>query len=288
MFEDPTVAKRQLLKDKHSVLEGYVTEYLFERQFLMQAPERYTHGWWAAETFGKRFFFLVADKLNDMDRRIMQELSRQYPCWRAYYHKNTWYFRRGLRRLSLRQFILKYQLRARSGIMSAAADTRNSDRQNRCIDFFEKNQILHRIAMERCFADDILSVYFGSLVNIDFFVQKDNGQLNAIEVKFKFESKNGKFGINCGQYNLFEQLGQMGIQVQHWILYNGTHDDSLSIFGFLDSDLAKFWLSGTILTNDQRVKKTAPSKTSVYGSRPQEYYEFEKNEFSRRTPLRIQ
>ena len=46
MFEDAFFAKRQILKDKHTPLEGYVTEYLYENQFLARKPHQYTSEWW--------------------------------------------------------------------------------------------------------------------------------------------------------------------------------------------------------------------------------------------------
>ena len=35
MFERTEDAKRQILRDKHTLLEDYVTEYLFEHQFFI-------------------------------------------------------------------------------------------------------------------------------------------------------------------------------------------------------------------------------------------------------------
>ena len=42
MFEFPYHAKKQILRDKHALLEGYVTEHLFKPQFLdAKPPELY-------------------------------------------------------------------------------------------------------------------------------------------------------------------------------------------------------------------------------------------------------
>ena len=281
MFEFPYYAKKQILRDKHTLLEGYVTEYLFETQFLKAKPNSYTSGWWSAEVGGQRFFFVVSEKLSDLDCTIMRKLSTSFPCWRAYPRWNTWYFYSGDRKLSMTQFIAKYCLQKTGEYQPATGETRDEIRQNRCVEFFQAQRTLRKIAIERHFADFFLTNYFRSLVNIDFFVLRNNGNLGAIEVKFKFESRNGKFGINYGQFKLFELLEQAGIEIQHWILYNWTHDKELSVFGFLELETVdKYWLQGTIDTKVIRGKKTAPEETSVYGMKRQNYYEFDKDEFA--------
>lgn len=287
MFEDAFFAKRQILKDKHTLLEGYVTEYLYENQFLARKPDQYTSGWWSAEVGGKRFFFVVKEKLNDVDCAVMRILSRQFICWRAFPQKEKWLFHNGDTHLDMSQFLAQFHLRKRGNSKLAEKETRDSVRQKRCVDFFERHQLLQKIAVERYFANDFLSVFFYSLVNIDYFVLRNNGQLTAIEVKFKFESENGKFGVNSGQYNLFTLLENNGFEVQHWILYNWTKDKELSIFGFLDEDMEKYWLYGQIRTDVPRVKKTAPKETSVHGSKSQGFYEFDKNEFEDSKPLLV-
>lgn len=72
-----------------------------------------------------------------------------------------------------------------------------------------------------------------------------------------------------------------------WLLYNWTKDKELSIFGFLDEDMEKYWLYGQIRTDVLRVKKTAPKETSVHGSKSQGFYEFDKNEFEDSKPLLV-
>lgn len=288
MFEDPSSAKDQIRKDKHAMLEGYVTEYLYENQFLAQFPEKYTHGWWSASRFDQRFFFVVKEALNNLDRTIMKKLSEQgYSCWWAYPQGNAWYFKHGDCSLSEREFLDKYHLRAKGTAGYAASQSRDPDRQTRCIDFFERHQLLQQIATERYFADNFLTVYFETLVNVDFFKETDDGQLKAIEVKFKFEARNRKFGINLGQYQLFELLGQAGISVEHWILYNSSHNSSLSIFGFLEGDMEKYWISGAVDTKGRRRQQVAPKETSVYGKRTQGYYELDMSEFPDKTALRL-
>lgn len=288
MFEDLSSAEAQILRDKHTLLEGYVTEYLFERQFLSQNPGTYTKGWWSAGSDTQRMFFVAAEELNDVDRAVMGELSKRYPCWQVYAEGDSLYFEDGGHRLTMRQFLSQYRLTAKRSPMTAAAAVRSTDRQRRCVDFFKAHQLMQKIAAERYFANNFLNVYFPKLVNIDFFVRENDGRLSAIEVKFKFEAKDKTFGINFGQYEMFTQLEKMGIQVQHWILYNSARDKDLSIFGFLDKKMEKYWLSGHIDTSRPREANRAPKDTSADGNRTQGYYKFGKSEFPRAADLTVE
>ena len=233
MFEIPAGAEQWLCEDKHTLLEGYVTEYLYEKQWLLSSPESYTSGWWFAEVEQenkkKQFFFVVSEKLNDVDREVMRTLSKRYSVCRAYPIYDTWHFYEyhhdtedeGMR---WPQFCEKHQLqqeavrgaqreskkrkkkqpedqalekkKAEKGDkeqtenMAAVKDMR---RQEACISFFESHDILRKIAIERHFADWFLSNYFDSLINVDYFILNQSKQLCAIEIKFKNEIKPKSF-----------------------------------------------------------------------------------------------
>ena len=288
MFEEAACAERQLRRDKHTLLEGYVTEYLFERQLLLPQPDCYASGWWSAVVRGQRYFFLVSDYLNAVDRSVLDTLSPRFPCYRAYPRGDTWYFYENGEGegIPMEQFLVRCQLSAIRPALEAAAGVRDPERQNRCIHFFASHGLLQKIAIERHFADSFLSVYFDAMVNVDFFTLRRNGRLSAAEVKFKYESASGKFGINVGQFQLFSLLEGLGVQIQHWILYNAARDKSLSIFGFLERpDLDRCWRYGLIPTDRMRERKVAPSETSVSGQNKQPYYELDQGELTGERPL---
>ena len=44
----------QFFFDKETILEGYVSEYLFEKQFLDSKNKDYTHGVWIAQLFNNK------------------------------------------------------------------------------------------------------------------------------------------------------------------------------------------------------------------------------------------
>lgn len=291
MFENLSDARQQLLRDKHSLLEGYVAEYLFEMQFLRPQEVKYfsgyTNGWWSAEFGNQRFFFLVSSCLNDIDQRIISSLSPDYEVWRAFPDSMSWHFYKDNLDLDLNSFLDMFHLSRIRPENVATATTRNLIRQNRSIDFLDRHHLLQKVAIERNFADDILTVYFNSIVNIDFFALNPRGKICVLEIKYKFESKSGTFGINVGQFRLFELLANHGMEIEHWILYNKTHNKELSVFGFLDRPGRKWWRRGVIHTDSPGIQKVAPAVTSVQGNKRQEYYEFNESDFQFKAPLKV-
>lgn len=235
------------------------------------------------------FFFVVSESLNDVDKAVTGVLSKQYPVWRAYPEEDTWYFQNGETRLDLGQFLSEYHLQEPRDTRAADEKTRDYVRQIKCVSFFEAHGILKKIAIERNFANFFLTNCFDSLVNIDYIIQKRNGQLCAIEVKFKNESSNGTFGINAGQLRMFGLLEQLGFEIQHWILYKGANNKkNISIFDFLEQKRKKWWRFGVICPSDVEGNgKTAPKETSVNGFKVQEYYEFDASNFKFKAPLDV-
>ncbi len=54
VFSNVDYAITQLKHD--TLLEGYITEELFKRQFLENKHPSYTTGWWSATIHNKRYF----------------------------------------------------------------------------------------------------------------------------------------------------------------------------------------------------------------------------------------
>lgn len=287
MFELLEEAKGQLLRDKHTLLEGYVTEYLFEQQFLIQKEKNYTNGWWSALRGDKRFFFLVKEEMNELDKKVFRLLKSQYSCWRAYPQKEEWFFSDGSNEISEKEFLTKYNFTAVHHHLSATNEIKDIHRQSQCIEFFENHNIITKIAVERNFADDFLTVYFHNTVNMDYITQNAGGNLCVMEIKFKYENKAGYFGINAGQVQMFQKLEELGFEIHHMILYNQTKNKDLSIFGFLNKkSLKKYWLYSKLTDFSNREKDTAPKETSVDGKRRQAYYLFGMNEILKKYSLK--
>ena len=281
---DNTTAIAQLRKDKHTLLEGYVTEYLFEQQFLIPKRTCYTHGWWTGTLYGKRFFFAIKHSLTELDKEIQSRLAQMYECWAVELDNGNWFFRKDGNALSLPQFIRAYNLVQRQQVIRATRDTSDANRQDECISFFSQRGNLIRIAEERNFVDDILSVYFQGILNVDFFTKSSQGKLCVLEIKFKNESREGCFGINVGEVSLFDELRQLGFQVFQAVLYKkrlpGTSSNTeISVFSYLkrpESD--KTWYMIPFNKSLLEAPSIAPSYTSVDGRKAQSYYRLRKEQ----------
>ena len=290
MFSDELSAKEQILQDKHTLLEGYVVEYLYRKQFLSSGDTEYTSGWWFAYRTGQPgFFFVVTENPNKVDREIIDVLSSQFNVLTAYPEGESWYFYQDGTRLSMNQFLAKFDLKISTASFVAKQNVRNIQRQQKCLSFFESHDMLRKVAIERNFADSVLSPCFTSLLNIDCFIRRHNGKLCVIEIKFKNETARGTFGINRGQYQLFKKLASMGFEIQNWILFKKQYNKKdISIFDFLRQPGKKWWRLGMIDTeNSGNQEKTAPEETSVAGNRQQTYVEFDASEFEYKAPLSV-
>lgn len=287
IFNDEARAIEQLLNDKHTLLEGYVTERLFYNQFLVRGNTPFSGGWWMTTTKERRLFFIVSEHLTELEYEIIKKIPEPHQCWQVYLKDDEYVFIRGNKILTQQQFIEAFKLKRLRQSMVATEDTRTKDRQIKSIDFFKKNGIIKKIATERKFANNFLTVYFSSMINIDFFTKKNN-QINIIEVKYKYESKDGYFGINKGQMEMFSFFISIGFKIYHFILYNHTKDMDISIFGYLNLPDDKNWYHARIKYTTIQGIGIAPEMTSVSGGFKQAYYKLPFNKIrEQKIPLEI-
>lgn len=285
MFNKTSNAIYQLEKDKHTLLEGYVTEFLFQQQFL-SLDSLHTHGWWMGLINNKRMFFVIKDKLNDLDRDLIQSIPHFDQCWQVILKERTLYFANREEILDEGGFVLKNNLKPIRDKLKASDDTRNTIRQQKCIDFFVNHGLIKDIATERYFVNNFLTVYFGGMINIDYFTKDKKGNINVIEVKFKYESRDNCFGINTGQMKMFDYFKGLGFKINHFILYNHTRNMNTSIFGFLDLPEEKYWLF-TGINTDNNIMAVAPERTSISGSFQQSYYKINKSDIKTHIPFKV-
>lgn len=286
MFEDKSSAKKKIQQDKHTVLEGYVTEDIFRKQFLAESPNTYTRGWWSAVANGQRFFFLVSEQKNDVDCDVMLKISGSSPCWRVYKDGKNWRFRSGDTILDLPHFLKRYHIKKIGRPASTCEGVKNKERQDRCLNYLENNNMLRDIAIERDFGNFVLSSFFQYAVNIDFFAHVSDERLCAIEVKYKYGMPSGEFGMNIGQYQFLKELNLLGFEIYNIVLWNSTGNTNLSVFDFLDQpDIEKKWLCNHMEEFPDREVHTAPSKTEVYGRNGQKFHKLNRNEFEYEIPL---
>lgn len=292
-FDDEQKAVKQVLRDKNTILEGYVTEYLFEHQFLADRSGSFTQGWWCARSNTHQIFFVVKQDLNTIDTEFASHLTSNYDVWQAKLSDTgQWDFvsipKTGVaaRMLTEAQFVSEYALPTFRSSLLATTDVRDIDRQNKCVAFFRNNGILRKVATERYFADDFLFRHFPSAVNVDFVTKNRDGALCVLEVKFKYETRAGKFGVDSGQYHMLTQLHTLGLQIHHIILYNFTKQKDLTIFGFLTTNEAsRHWKIGRLTGGVAAYETIAPRYTSIDGKKLQPYFALDKTLFSKTVPF---
>lgn len=271
-------AKLQLKRDKHTLLEGYVSEFLFEQQFMKTRDLPYTHGWWLGWHDGNPFIFIIKETLSDLDHEIILKLSSCYTCWQTWKANGQWYFYKDGKTYDLNSFLHHLNITPKQNGLYATHATTDPIRQNKCIEFFEKHEIIHSIAMERNFADDILTVYFRNVLNIDYIIKNESGGITAVEVKFKNESYDGYFGINAGEVALFIKLRALGLKVLHCILYKTRNQKDMSIFDYLDcKTIPHNWYVSEFSEEELVGSSAAPQKTSVDGKKQQTFFKLPKD-----------
>lgn len=293
-FSSQERAVQQVVRDKDTILEGYVTEFLFAKQFLSGRQGSYTQGWWHSNDRGRRYFFVVKPVLNDIDVSFAKVVLQTAEVWQAWITDNgTWMLKQFLDssatpELTESQFVAKCGVDSfRSGLL-ATSSVRDETRQNKCIAFFKKHDILTKVATERCFADDFLFKHFRSAVNVDFITVNKSGALCVLEVKFKFETRAGKFGVDSGQYHMLTELMGLGLQIHHIVLYNFTKKKDLTIFGFLATNHpSRHWKMCQLRPGHSAYETVAPSYTSIDGRKLQPYFALDGSVFERTVPFLV-
>lgn len=289
MISNKLGAIGQFFFDKETILEGYVSEYLFEKQFLDNKNKDYTHGIWIAQLFKDKknndeaanFFFIFKQELSNFDKKLLSntDLKKSFMCFHAYEKDNQWWFSDGVKTFNQKEFLQRIKNnRIPKPIDEHEHEHQMTNRKEKCIDFFEEQNILLKIANERHFANDFLSVYFDSVVNIDYLACGDGGELDIYEVKFKNESKAGYFGINVGQQKVLKRLSCCNFNIYYVVLYKDKKYSSFHIFDYINaSDVPKKWYIGKIDIDNYVGHGTAPDDTSINGDHPQSHYNYDKS-----------
>ena len=284
-------AIQQLKKDKNTILEGYVCEFLFENQFLKPRNADYSSGWWISSSKQNYYAFFFGDETRSaIEIKIAETLSTAMDVWFVRFSDRKFEFRNSKEEsyIGVEDFIKRNNLTPKNRALMASTDQRSKERQTACIDFFKNNGLLIKIAEQRCFADDLLSVYFDNLVNVDYFTIKDN-TINLIEIKFKYSTRNNAFGFDKGLGKTFDWLADScKIKLFHYILLKPLRDESFTIFDYIKrTDIERFWIYTELHNISQTNEKYAPKKTSVDGRKDQKYYPIAINKFKLFDCLRL-
>lgn len=285
IFNNIMQCENQLKKVKYTVLEGYISELIWLEGFFLKTKYPYSKGWWKASYKNEEgkledlFFLFKNSPKTAFDDEIIRFISSKFQVFFVSYNINQFLFEDVSKKIySQQDFLKKFPNLNKKNPLSS--HLYNSKRTTDTINFFKSKRILNSIAEERYFADDFLSVFFDYPVNIDVFFKNKNDEIILGEIKYKFETSNGTFGINLGQACMIDNLEKKGFLIGHFILYNHTKNINFSILDMIalpNYQIPLYYKRISNILNYNR--KEAPSKTSIAGNRTQIYYEIPFVEF---------
>lgn len=279
-----------LTRDKDARLEGICIEYLFQSDVLSSAglSDAVSDNWWLVGKPGSTqdyyLFKLSTGQLTSVDLQVIQHLlGLGIECFTIRLFEDGKNQFRGIKLLDrhvkcaevleteglyLPVSDLFEQLGAKQGSLPRIPATgRTRERQMKAADFLINLKRLRSAATQRLFANCFLSPYFSFVWDIDGFLVHD-GKLSIIEVKQKYPTARGTFGINAGVARWMEWFMAKGLQVYHFVLTKPIWDYKVPALDLISNPTLKeksLWLGTKItLSHFKGVVDTAPSRTSIF------------------------
>lgn len=293
------IAKR----DKHSFLEGACVEHIFYEDIIRNhifsglCKPYYSTGWWRTKFKSTNTYIMFKVSINKPTKQdfYIASLFKKEKVYFFYINEFNSFIMYDVNNnvsMSLSDFMNRYNLNFCENF-KADSSCIDLNRQNQAINFLIKNNLLKEYSFQRFFVNFVLGNNINDLVNIDSILlyEKNNEALaKVIEIKFKYESKKGHFGLNKGFNNLFEMILDYDIPINHYILYNGTKNQHISIIdAILDNNIKSqcCWIYSPISKNLLPNKfDLAPSKTRYDGfSSTQKFSSIPKEKFFLIKPL---
>lgn len=274
-LDSPVDQKLILSRDKHTRLEGLCVEALFERTLVANTFEEHTSGFWFTRKSGAyRVVKFLVDPLTfaELDARVLDHLTLHgMRAWVVFFDRKESTFR-----------VLNYRkgCMSEAGIASARAyprttepipipgdKERKADRQEKAFKFLLESGRLREAAIERLFANCWIGKnYFW---DIDCLAYHDD-QLVAFEVKQKYPTKAGTFGLNNGLVQLFNMLTGIKIRVVHVVLTMPTNDITAPALDLILEPAHRaraFWLAANVSPDLLSGRQgSAPAYTSIHGT----------------------
>lgn len=293
-WSDEGSFKEILARDKHTRLEGLCIEAAFVEDLLAPSFPDYSQSWWflAMERAGFRVVKYVHD-INEISG-IEIEMLRHFQI------RGVETYIVAMERQPVRFVALRYEGESQTNIQTAwltrqkyrfvprglaalpSSESRSSQRIEVAINFLASRQLLQRSAMERLFANCAL----GSrrAWDIDALTYYD-GKLLAFEVKQKYPTRNGTFGMNVGEMRLFAWLLGLGVEIVHVILTKPIWKPGIpSTRVFSDPEYAQnsLWICLPFSVGELSSSTgVAPSETSLYTDSTMRYHHLDIGRFSK-------
>lgn len=286
---DSAVQKWVLQHDKQTRLEGLCVEYVFRRLFIKPhfVDDNISADWWF-KAKGSSFLpvkLMRRLKLNAVDCKLFDTFVQNgvEPAF-IYYQASHQRFLVGSGKNVLNNGNLDLGcLRPVKKQEHASPTIKNgAERQLRAIRFLRRRKLVQDAAVQRYVANWILAGR--KLWDLDCFVMHGN-EIIVFEVKQKFPTKAGTFGLNLGLKKLFEWLEQINIKVYHLVLTKPVWQEDFPALEFLENKLFwehEIWLAirPLVIQEASAMTGVAPAKTSIHGTGKLLYYHIPISAFS--------
>ena len=292
-FNNPIHLRKVLARDKHTRIEGICTEAIFVDDLIKESFSKYSTGWW----FPRRKtgyhvvkIFSAIDSITELDKEILAFFcTKEVPTYIVSFND----FEKAFYYLRIDDKVLdsfnnqwdkkkKEYPRTNSPPPLPASAYRSQERLEKAFDILESLNLLKKSAIERVLANCFINAK--GLWDIDTFSMVDN-QLIAFEVKQKYPTKKGTFGLNTGLAKLFHFLNDISVRVIHIILTKPSSIKSIPATDYYTQDKYKgksMWIgtdfSGEILSSSI---SSAPTETSIFSNQHLNYYHIYPESFTR-------
>jgi hypothetical protein len=287
--------KQILRRDKHTRIEGLCSEAVFAADLLRPSFPIYSTGWWfRRQDDVYRIARLVTDvaELSNLDFGLLDKFARHTPTTVIQFDvtaKACYYveFKPDAPSEFCASWSSRRKVFPRKSAVRRLPDekVRNAARLDQALQLLADQHLLRHAAVERLFANCWLGD--NAVWDVDFFAEQQ-GQFIAFEVKQKYPTHKGTFGLNIGEARLLTFLSEIGILPVHVILTKPVSDETVPAIDLYTLDKYRnlsLWIAARFtpaMLSDKLAQ--APGKTGIYGDQPLIYYDLALKHFHRLKP----
>lgn len=255
---------------KKETLSSYISEHLFKEKFMNTKNLEYTTDWWISKSRGYEFAFLVKNNVTELDNEIIELLKKWdgINIYQIIIDNNSIIIKSvENEEFTVQQFVDKYSLseiKKNSKIM----EEEDLSIKEEYYDYLDKNNLINRVSKDLMVSKALLGKFLYS-TNIDFICKNSVG-LFILEVKFKYRTKDGNFGMNKMQYEILESFNKISIFSYNIVLENDWRK-KLDILEVVEKENNK-WLYSRLSFENKKSLVEADKSTSLYKNQKQQYY----------------
>jgi hypothetical protein len=285
-----------LSQDKHTRIEGLCSEAAFAADVLAGNFPTTTSDFWFTRAHNSwavtRIVTDALQPLSPLDYRLLDGLATRIPvsiAWFSYAAASFYGFlHHAGNRYPHGVEGMGHQLVPVPNPVIAPPDARDPIRLRKACAYLAGHGLLRASAVRRLFAN----CWLGRAVwDIDAFTITPTGKVVALEVKQKYPTARGTFGLNQGQEQLFRFLNSLGMPVIHVILAKPVSDSSIHATDLLT--LPQYtantqWLYTRFVPSRlQQAIAAAPAYTSIFGTGQLSYSHIPRHHFTVLKPFGI-